>query len=337
MKALIIANPYAHSGNGPLQAAWRREDYRRRIKNLPDVERVEWADTEYPGHAAWLAQEAAENDYTYVLAAGGDGTVNEVLNGLMRAAVSPKARPVMGVLPCGTCNDFYRALEQAERFHEHGRGEKVHFPVDVGRVVFDDVVRFFCLSVGIGLLSWANQQYLECSRLFGRRLSHIPAGLRTLWTYKRSTNVRIICDATVVAKKVLSIAINNVAAVAGGKALAPGASINDACFDVLTIAPTSLPRLLWLAVKIVLGRHTKADGVQLTKTRDITIQSDKPFAIHLDGELVPELHSKARFLHVTVMPSEIRIIYPSVLAEGNLIGKRQMSKHYRANQPSQAA
>jgi diacylglycerol kinase (ATP) len=336
MKALIIANPHAHWGSGQLQAAWRREDYRRRVMNLPNIERVEWADTEYPGHAAWLAQEAAENGYAYVLAAGGDGTINEVLNGLMRAAVSPNDRPVMGVLPCGTCNDFYRALEQAEQSDQQDRGEKVHFPVDVGRVVFDDVVRFFCLSVGIGLLSWANQQYLECSRIFGRRLSHIPAGLRTLWTYKRSTTVRIMRDATVVTKKVLSIAINNVAAVAGGKTLAPGASINDARFDVLTIAPTSLPRLLWLAVKIALGRHTKADGVQLTKTHDITIQSEKPFAIHLDGELVPELQSKARFLHVTVMPSEIRMIFPSVLAEGDLIGKRQ-SPHHIASEPESRA
>src|SRR5258705_9286556 len=240
MKALIIANPLAHWGSGPLQAAWRREDYRRQAKNLPYVQRVEWAETDYVGHASWLGQAAAENGYAYVLAAGGDGTINEVLNGLMRAPISPKDRPVMGVLPCGTCNDFHAALKQAERTGAANRGDGVQFSIDVGRVVFDNVVRYFCLSVGIGLLSWANQQYLECSRLFGRRFAHLPAALRTILTYQRTMKVCITHDAAPMkSKKLLSMAISNCAAGAGGRPLLPGACINDGQFDVLSIAPVS--------------------------------------------------------------------------------------------------
>src|SRR4051812_41191969 len=118
MKAIIILNPHAHSGTPPQQIEAIRGVLTTQLKEPLHLDSVEWVETEHPGHGKDLAAEAVQNGYDYVFAGGGDGTINEVLNGVMSAMPAPKQRPIIGVLPFGTSNDFFVALKAAYASHD---------------------------------------------------------------------------------------------------------------------------------------------------------------------------------------------------------------------------
>src|SRR5918993_114589 len=100
-KVKIILNPMADMGN-----AWR---IARDLRSITEQHgRVDWSGTVYPGHAIDLAKQAGEQGYHMVIAMGGDGTVHEVINGLMK--VPDEKRPTLGVVPAGSGNDFAHAL-----------------------------------------------------------------------------------------------------------------------------------------------------------------------------------------------------------------------------------
>ena len=105
-KVKIILNPMADMGN-----AWR---IARDLRSITEQHGgVDWSGTVYPGHAIELAKQAGEQGYDMVIAMGGDGTVHEVINGLMK--VPEEKRPVLGVVPAGSGNDFAHAHRRANK------------------------------------------------------------------------------------------------------------------------------------------------------------------------------------------------------------------------------
>ena len=99
-KIKLILNPTANHGRSLQQAA----DLRSLLAN----HNADWSGTEYPGHATELTRQAGEQGYDLVVAVGGDGTVHEVVNGLMQ--VAPESRPALGIVPLGSGNDFAHIL-----------------------------------------------------------------------------------------------------------------------------------------------------------------------------------------------------------------------------------
>src|SRR5215203_6623002 len=100
-KVKIILNPMADMGN-----AWR---IARDLRSITEQHGgVDWSGTVYPGHAIDLAKQAGEQDYDMVIAMGGDGTVHEVMNGLMK--VPAEKRPILGIVPAGSGNDFAHSI-----------------------------------------------------------------------------------------------------------------------------------------------------------------------------------------------------------------------------------
>src|SRR5579871_4930056 len=178
MKAIIILNPRARGGKA---ASRNRDRAIQRLKGVEGVSEVECLETQYARHARELAQAAAEHGAAYIVAAGGDGTISEVVNGIMRANLDKPQRPVLGVLPWGTLNDSYMALKAAERSRRAKAADDEQsaftLPLDVGRVRFDAFDCYSVLSVSVGLSSWANQQYQEASLRFSRRFAHIPGAI----------------------------------------------------------------------------------------------------------------------------------------------------------------
>ena len=100
-KVKIILNPMADMGN-----AWR---VARDLRSITEQHRgVDWSGTVYPGHAIELAKQAGEQGYNIIIAMGGDGTVHEVINGIMQ--IPEDYRPILGVVPVGSGNDFAHAI-----------------------------------------------------------------------------------------------------------------------------------------------------------------------------------------------------------------------------------
>jgi diacylglycerol kinase (ATP) len=314
MKAMIILNPHAHSGTEPQAQVALHDEISAHLKSALHLENVEWRQTEHPGHGKELAEEAARKGYDYVFAGGGDGTVNEVLNGIMGPKVDQKKRPVLGVLPFGSSNDFFAALKAAEALPKSDSDNNVTLVLDVGHARFDTVERYFCLTVGIGLWSWANEQYLAESKTFGRRFAHIPAAITTILSYQYLPNVSLSLDGSPSqARRILSIVINNSPVIAGGIPLTPDAAIDDGHFDVAVVKPVSLPRLIALIFQVATKTHLHSPSALVTKhIREITVTAKKALPINVDGELVPELDSKARRIAIEVMQGALRVVVPSL-------------------------
>jgi diacylglycerol kinase (ATP) len=315
MKALVIFNPHAHSGETSQHIAATHTDILQQLQQSLKLDSADWRETEHPGHATLLAKDAAKNGYDYIFAGGGDGTINEVLNGIMSYESNQAQRPIFGVLPFGTSNDFFAALKATEAAQKISDLTQQTMPLDVGQVVFDDLKRYFCLTTSIGLLSWANEQYLEASHRFGRRFAHIPAAITTILTYpyRFLPNVRISENGKRFRpRRILALLVSNSPVIAGGIPLTPEAKVDDGFLDVCIIKPVSLPRLVWLAIQITRKAHMQSRAVILERMTTMTVIAKKPLPILVDGELIPELESKAQRMVVSVLPAALRVVKPSL-------------------------
>ena len=313
MKALVIFNPHAHSGETSQRIAATHNDILQHLQQSLKLDSADWQETERPGHATLLANEATQSGYDYIFAGGGDGTINEVLNGIMSHTPNNAEHPIFGVLPFGTSNDFFAALKAAEAAQKAPDPNQQTMPFDIGEVVFDDLKCYFCLTTSIGLLSWANEQYLEASHRFGRRFAHIPAAISAILTYRFLPNARISENGKRFRpRRILALVVCNSPVIAGGIALTPRAKINDGYLDVCIIKPVSLLRLLWLAIQITRKAHTQSRSVILERVTTMTVIAKTPLPILIDGELIPELESKARRMVVTALPAALRVVKPSL-------------------------
>lgn len=307
-QVVVIVNPNAQSGGASRRD---RETINARLEALPGVTEVAWVLTDSPRHGTILAQTAAEQGARYIFAAGGDGTISEVVNGIMRAAVTPEDRPVFGILPWGTLNDFYMALVDAEQALPP---DQITQPLDIGRVQLDDWQAFCCLSISLGLSSWANMQYQQASRRFGRILGAIPAILNTLLTYRRSPGIMLTLDeALPQQRRMLALAIGNCASVGGGVRLTPEARIDDGWFDLSIIKEVPLWTLAYVLAVARLRRHYRLSALEMYRARHIRITSERPVSVHLDGELVPTPDSTLTTLVLDVLPGALQVVRPSRL------------------------
>lgn len=192
--------------------------------------------TERPWHAAELAEQAALSGYDVVVAVGGDGTANEVLNGLMLAKQAGAEGDVaMGVLSVGRGNDFAfgvgvpRDLAAGCRVLAQGHRRAI----DVGRVVggLYPQGRYFGNGVGIGFDAVIGFEALKMTRLHGF-VSYIVAALKTIFLYFQAPLVRIEYDGQTITQPSLMVSIMNGRRLGGGFMMAPQAKLDDGLFDL---------------------------------------------------------------------------------------------------------
>jgi YegS/Rv2252/BmrU family lipid kinase len=313
LKAIIILNPNAHSGETPQRVNAIRDEIGGPLREVLQLDALEWSETEHVGHAVELAARAVHDGFDYVFAGGGDGTINEVLNGIMRAGTEVNRFPIMGVLPFGTSNDFFAALIEAENAGTEVDQARHTVALDVGHASFDGVERYFCLTTGMGLFSWANEQYLDASRTFTRRFAHIPAAIATVLSYRFHTNVKISLNGNPArVRRVMSIIVDNSPIIAGGTPLTPDALLNDGLLDVCIFKRTTWPRLIYLMIQVRRKAHTQSTSMALGRIHEMTVTARDPLPVQVDGELVPEIDSKARHMAIKVLPKALQIVLPSV-------------------------
>lgn len=305
MKAIVIVNPAANYG---LAAKWSVEARDRVVRQL----NAEWVETNCPMEAAELACNAARQGFQYVFAAGGDGTVNEVLNGLMKAGLGKRERPVLGIIPLGSGNDFYSSLEANRQTvaAAHLAGTEAKLWVDVGHVTFDGYQRYFCLGVGVGFIGWANIQRLKISRRVKGHLGYLLASAVALLTYSLVPDVKIAFnEAPYELEQVASmIMVSNGSSVGGGFKITPDANIDDGQFDICIVDHTARWQLARLILQARSGSHIHSREVRIIRASQISITASRPLPVHVDGELPPEVLNGVRHINVKVVPAELRVI-----------------------------
>lgn len=303
-KYLLIVNPVAGGGT----AEQSIPDIERRLRDLGlefDLVR-----TERPWHASELAQAAAAK-VDIVVAVGGDGTANEVLNGLMLAKKAGHVA-TMGVLCVGRGNDFAFGMGIPADLAagcealaaDHRR------MIDVGYVVGGDFPegRYFGNGIGIGFDAVVGFVAARLKRLKGF-IGYFVAALKTIFLYFKAPLVRLEFDGQPMNIHALMVSVMNGTRMGGGFMMAPNGKPDDGVFDLCVARQVSRPRIFGLMLKFMKGTQFEHPTISDGQTQHITVTAiEGTLPAHADGET---LCLEGKKLEIEIVPNALEIISPT--------------------------
>jgi len=300
-KIKIILNPMADMGN-----AWR---VARDLRSITEEHGgIDWSGTVYPGHAIELAKQAGEQGYDMVIAMGGDGTVHEVVNGIMQA--SEEKRPILGVVPVGSGNDFAHAINTSNAsttaLKRAIEGEVS--TIDLGLMTdpngrkeyFDNT-----LGIGFGTVMTINSHRLPLLRGF---LMYLVAALQTIIFHNDPMNLEIETDTEKWNQKVLLLEMCNAPRAGGGFHVAPSAKIDDGILNYTMITEVSRPMMLRILPEIKNGTHARFKQIKMGTCKKFALTSDLPLYIHADGEIFSGPGTDLRQVSFEILPNALKIV-----------------------------
>ena len=274
----IILNPVSRHGAGRrLRPVIERELESRGLE-------FSIVETAGPGHAVELAREAARSGIRRVVAAGGDGTVHEVVNGLMAAAGEP---PAMGLIPIGTGNDFVKMMPgtatPAQAFATLASGREA--PVDVGVAQWDGGSEYFVNAMGTGIDVEVVRQMRRSGWMPGTMI-YLAALVRALVHY-RPLPIRIYVDDVESAGSIMILAVCNGPSIGGAFRVCPDARPDDGVLDACIVRELPLHRIVRVVPRVLRGTHAGQPGVSLHRGTRFVLRMDggRPLPFQLDGEL----------------------------------------------------
>ncbi|MGD7046160.1 diacylglycerol kinase [Jeotgalibacillus proteolyticus] len=229
------------------------------------------------GDATLAAETAVKRGYDLVIAAGGDGTLNEVVNGL---AEQPN-RPKLGLIPMGTTNDFARALHIPRDIEKAVdiiiKGETI--PVDLGRMNN----RYFINIAGGGRITELTYEVPSKLKTMLGQLAYYLKGIEMLPSFKPS-DVRIEYDGKVFEGEVMIFLVGLTNSVGGFEKLAPDSSINDGLFTLLFLKKTNLAETIRIISLALRGDHLNDPHLVYVKANHIKVTAKEKVQLNLDGE-----------------------------------------------------
>lgn len=283
-KACVIVNPVA--GNGQSARRWVQAEPVLRANGL-DYEVVY---TERPGDAVRLARRAAEMGAGLLVAVGGDGTLNEVANGIIEIEAAGSVR--LGVVPTGRGRDLCRTvgiplnhLEAAKRLTNGGE-----LAIDVGRMEYRRngaaAGRYFLNFAGLGfdveVTKQANRQ-----RRGGGTIPYLASVVSTLMTY-RNPAVELVLDGVPRKMRANMIVVANGRFFGGGMRIAPAASLDDGLFEVVVLGDVGKLELLANLPRIYNGSHVAHPKVSVWRAQDVEVRSAEAVGAQADGDPLGE-------------------------------------------------
>lgn len=273
MKTCVILNPTA----GSVKELNTVTDQLRR---LPDAK---IQTTARAGDALRFARELARKGCHYIIAAGGDGTLNEVING-----VAPHAKEVqLGLLPLGTGNDFARTLVLPLTVEEnldvllsqHSR------PIDLVRVKSDRVRYLINVSAG-GFSGLVDEKLTPEMKHTWGPLAYVRSAAAAFPDLHAYRTTIILDDKERLSVDVYNVIVANGRFVAGGLPVAPEADPSDGLLDIILISKSSKPEIVLLAAQMLLGKHISNEAVVCRRAAKISIYSQPGMSFNADGELI---------------------------------------------------
>ena len=247
--------------------------------------------TEGAGHAIELAHEAASDGYRYLVAVGGDGTINEVANGILNSSNTKEVS--LGVVSTGTGSDFARStgipIDSVNACSALTSTKRMM--IDTGIVEYhkngEKTQRYFVNAAGIGFDAAAVESTEKIPKYFGGTIPYLAGLLRTLIGYRNKSVVMNIDD-TIKSTKILSVIVANGNYLGGGMHVAPDAVMDDSLLDVVVIGDVGKLDLLKSLPMIYKGTHGKHPKVSIEKAAEVTIGTSERVLVHADGELLGE-------------------------------------------------
>lgn len=265
--------------------------------------------TEKPWHAAELAQAAAAAGYDVVVGVGGDGTANEIINGLMLARKEGMETPAMAMIPVGRGNDFAFGmcipigLEAGLMALLDGSRQKI----DVGFVIGGDYPqgRYFGNGIGIGFDAVVGFEALKLTHLTGF-LSYLVAALRTIFLFYQAPLLQIVYDSKTITLPALMVSVMNGRRMGGGFMMAPTASNADGLFDLCIAAQVSRGRIFLLIPHFLKGDQATQKPISTARARLVEVTAlQGVLPAHADGET---LCTQGKQLQIELLPAQLDLL-----------------------------
>lgn len=292
MKTLIICNPGAGSV----------DDAASLLEKLRQVSSAVVKQTSQPGDATRLAHEAFHDGYQLVVAAGGDGTLNEVINGIAEHAGEIR----VGLVPLGTGNDFARMLnlpDSVEACVEVLNKGSVR-QIDLVRVTSDQVRYFVNVSAGGFSGTVGEKLTAEIKKSWGP-LAYLRCAAEALPELRAYRTQIVLDDTSVLELDLYNAIVANGRFVAGGTPVAPEAVIDDGLLDIVLVPEAPAGNIAVVAAQMLIGRHLTSEAIVFRRAAKVSFLSTPGMWFNVDGELVG--NDPAVF---EVIPSALQFIVP---------------------------
>jgi diacylglycerol kinase (ATP) len=300
-KVKLIFNPIANLGR-----TWSIASSLRSV--VQEFGGADWSGTVYPTHATELAYKAGLDGYDLVIALGGDGTIHEVVNGLMN--LPAEKRPALGVVPLGSGNDFANSLgvstqsELALRQVFTGTPR----PVDVG-VAVDNFGRreYWINTIGIGFDTVVTIRSRKIPVLHGFAV-YLVAVLQTILLNYIPFHLQLKIDDQSLEETDLMFVACNGKREGGGFQVSPAADLFDGTLDFIGVNKISRLKMLYTLPFFMNGSQNRLPYIRTGKFKRMELTSDRPLFIHADGEVFAGFSSKSTQLLIEIIPGGLQTI-----------------------------
>jgi diacylglycerol kinase (ATP) len=301
-RAFVIVNPTAASG--------------RVAKEWPAVSRLladlglefDFRMTEQPLHATAIAREAVEAGFNPIVVYGGDGTLMEVVNGLLAEPGTP-SQATLGIIPGGTGSDFVRTLGIPHDFKEACQrlvsgSERL---VDVGYATFRgfdgaEQSLYFANVAGLGFDGEVAERVQRSSKALGTMVTYLGNLLLTLVHYKNK-QVKLRYNDVSEERRLNSVVVCNGRYFGGAMYIAPPAELQDGEFNLVILGDLSKLELIANVPRVYKGTHLTHPKVANYKVREVAVESAERLLVQADGELVGQSPASFR-----MVPGVLRVI-----------------------------
>jgi diacylglycerol kinase (ATP) len=261
-------------------------------KFLPETYKVFEKITDKPGHAIQLALEAANENVDYIIAAGGDGTMNEVINGIMMAAPESRDKIILGLFPQGTGNDFARSAQIPSSISElaklitSGNSKQI----DLGLATYtlhngDTKSRYFDNIIEIGVGAKTVEIVNKSSKILGSTLTFFLGVIKAFMSYKQQS-VRVKATDFQWAGKIVEVCVANGSYFGSGLGIAPGALLDDGKLCLVIVGNIRIIHFLKYLPKLRSRKLIKHPEIHYLSVDSCEIITNDKYPVEMDGENV---------------------------------------------------
>jgi YegS/Rv2252/BmrU family lipid kinase len=310
MKRFIILNPNAGRGT----AGKRRGELERALHQAGV--NFDLVTTHARGGATELTYQALERGYDQVIAVGGDGTINEVVNGILgrRTRHGRKVQhtlPSLGIVPLGTGSDFIKVLDGVKpndlpgAVHRLAQGQtrSVDAAHISARNLLQTYTRYFINGMTLGLDSQVAVESLKINKLKGRAV-YLLAILRALKNY-HAHPMTLRFDGREIYRRLLFANVANGRYQGGSFQMTPDALIDDGWLDFCMVDTLRLDQIARYLPRLLKGTHTRLRQVRMGRAQHVTIECTEPLPVATDGEVIA---TDARHVEVEILPGALEIV-----------------------------
>jgi len=298
----IILNPVAGKGNG----AHVKPLIEKKLTELGVEHFI--VETESVGHATVLARQAALEHFDVVVAAGGDGTVNEVINGLMQLKEQGKVPPVLGVIPVGRGNDFAYSMGIPVDVNESCTllANDPQVRIDIGRVTSELFPGGLYFGNGVGVGFDAVVGFVAAKLPISGILSYLVAAIKTMSVYYNAPLIRLELDDQVIETNSLMLSVMNGRRLGGSFMLAPNSSHNDGKYDIVIVQGIPRSKMIGAMGMIMKGTHAAHPAVITTRSSKVKVTAlNGTLPGHADGVTLCE---EGKEISVEILPEALTLL-----------------------------